>query len=93
LLIVEVYSREEIYADLGPFEVMQKVCITQEKYPIPPLAPPPIGNLLEKCWAFKPTDRPQLSQVLETLELVFELAKEAEAQQNIVEQNNNSTQV
>jgi serine/threonine protein kinase len=70
LILVELYSRKQIY-DKVPFsDVMKQVCHLKQTYPIPEEAPPLMQKLMQLCWKYEPTQRPDMNTICHLLQIM-----------------------
>lgn len=59
------------YQEKSNSEVKNFVCHNRGHLEVPILCPPPLGELLVKCWAFSPEDRPSFLILLKTIKELF----------------------
>ncbi len=67
LLLVEIYSRQDIYPNLSGAQVAAKVVRGELVHDVPKYTPPKIGEVMKSCWAFYAKDRPDMKLICNTL--------------------------
>uniref|UniRef100_A0A6U4KGP8 Protein kinase domain-containing protein n=1 Tax=Phaeomonas parva TaxID=124430 RepID=A0A6U4KGP8_9STRA len=68
IILWEVYGRAIPYEGMTPVQIVAAVVARRERLPIPAGAPPQYADLIARCWAHDPAERPQFSEVLGVLE-------------------------
>jgi serine/threonine protein kinase len=67
VLVWQLITREEPFADRGQIEAAVAVSMESKRPPFPPGTPPTISSFLEKAWADDPQKRPSFEEMSEIL--------------------------
>jgi len=78
LVMWEIITREKPFASKSQIEAAAAVAIEGKRPPFPNDAPPPVKELIESCWAEKPSDRMKVEDIIKSVE---DLANDVAAQQ------------
>ncbi|KAL6080092.1 putative serine/threonine-protein kinase SIS8 [Balamuthia mandrillaris] len=68
IVLWEMATREDPYGGMPPFQVVFAVATEKIRPEIPDQCPPAWADLIRRCWAEDPKQRPSFQQVLECLE-------------------------
>ena len=67
LLMWEVVTHERPFEPMSPIEAAGSVAIEGKRPPFPETIPPALMDLIEKCWAEKPSERMEVEQIIKCL--------------------------
>jgi len=71
VVLWELLTHEVPFRGLESLQVAWLVVAKGERLTIPSSCPPPFANLMRKCWAAEPKDRPTFKQILDSLEIML----------------------
>ena len=78
IIMWQLITREEPFANLGQIEAAAVVAMEFARPLFPADTPPPIKDLIERCWAEDPTSRPSVSEILLELNAMrFDLGEDS----------------
>eukprot|EP01111_Echinosteliopsis_oligospora_P011467 TRINITY_DN3793_c0_g1_i1.p1 TRINITY_DN3793_c0_g1~~TRINITY_DN3793_c0_g1_i1.p1 ORF type:complete len:924 (+),score=262.14 TRINITY_DN3793_c0_g1_i1:63-2834(+) len=72
VLLWELVTRTEPYADMDPIHVAVEVIQDDLRPDIPEYTPKPFADIMLSCWATNPDDRPDMTEILETLQQYYD---------------------
>ena len=67
LLMWEVVTHERPFELMSQIEAAGSVAIEGKRPPFPETIPPALKDLIEKCWAEKPSERMEVEQIIKCL--------------------------
>ena len=68
IFLWELLTNQVPYKEMNPAQIIKKVVELGERPPIPSDCPPKLSNLIQKCWASDPKERPPMVQVVINLQ-------------------------
>lgn len=67
VILWELVTMKQPWAELGPAQVVGAVAFQNRKLTIPQTTSPMLASLIESCWADDPNERPSFASIVETL--------------------------
>jgi serine/threonine protein kinase len=72
IVLWELLTRQEPFAHHNDYQTFRyAVCKKGERPPMPKHVEPRLKNLIERCWAAEPNDRPSFSDILKELDIIL----------------------
>mmetsp|Transcript_28558 Transcript_28558/g.71798 ORF Transcript_28558/g.71798 Transcript_28558/m.71798 type:complete len:494 (-) Transcript_28558:138-1619(-) len=73
IVLWEIYTQKQAFADLSDDlpSFIRAVCHNGFRPEIPPDTPPSISQLLQKCWAKDPEERPSFAEIINLLDSIM----------------------
>eukprot|EP01104_Vermistella_antarctica_P011355 TRINITY_DN315_c1_g1_i1.p1 TRINITY_DN315_c1_g1~~TRINITY_DN315_c1_g1_i1.p1 ORF type:complete len:664 (-),score=184.96 TRINITY_DN315_c1_g1_i1:146-1963(-) len=84
IILWELLTRGEAFSHHSSYDAFYRaVCHSHERPPLPDDCEPSLRNLMVKCWAAKPDDRPDFPSIVKELEQVIDNVKKIERKAEI----------
>lgn len=69
IVLWEILTGQEPFLEMTSFKMFKKcICMDNVRPPLPKSMPEPLKELLERCWAAVPQDRPSMAQVIQLID-------------------------